>query len=63
MADETSMLPWEVPDSGGPGLNSEQLLGARNPSCSSMFDKTSVQLSAVGEMSKPKAGLKAVRPP
>lgn len=47
MADETSMLPWEVPDSGGPGLNSKQFLGARCPSHSSMFDMKSVQLSAV----------------
>lgn len=58
MADETSMLPWEVPDSGGPGLNSKQFLGARCPSHSSMFDMKSVQLSAVGKMSKPKAGIK-----
>lgn len=55
-----SMLPWEVADSGGPGLNSEQLPGSCNPSCSSMFDKKSVQLSAVGKMSKFKAGLKEV---
>lgn len=58
MADETSMLPWEVPDSGGPGLDSEQLLGACYLSHSSMFDIKSVQLRAVGKMSKPKAGIK-----
>lgn len=59
MADETNTLPWEVPDRGGPGLNSSSSSVPINPPPLSPLFVILIlynRVDSVEKMSKPPAG-------